>query len=99
MPTARNDEPEESQMTSPSYATTILPLFRPGDIACMARHGVRLADSAWMLDPTGDATYQYHAHARRVCDAVSSERMPPDGAWPKDRISVYSARMTGGFVP
>jgi hypothetical protein len=37
----------EEPMTN-SYARDIKPKFRPGDVTCMARAHVKLADATWM---------------------------------------------------
>jgi hypothetical protein len=76
-----------------SFARDILPLFTPMDIACMARHGVRLADYQYMSVP---------ANARNVAshlDGTQPPRMPPGAAWPAANISLFQAWMTGGYQP
>jgi hypothetical protein len=70
-----------------SYAKDIRPLFREGDIACMKRGGVELAEAAWMCVP---------ANAHKVYGAVSSGKMPPDAPWPAARVSLYKQWMDEG---
>jgi len=82
-----------------SFATHILPKFRPGDVACMARAQVKLNDAAWMCDPAGATGYRDHANARRVFSALSKGIMPPDGPWSPDWIATYQQWMDSGFKP
>lgn len=82
-----------------SFATHILPKFRPGDIPCMARGQVKLNDAAWMCDPAGAPGYADHANARRVFGALSKGIMPPDGAWSPDWLATYRRWMDSGFHP
>ena len=81
-----------------TFAHDILPLFRPGDIACMGGKGVILNDAAWMCDAAGDSDYEDHANARKVFEQVSHGRMPPDG-WPVGSVATYEQWMTDGFTP
>jgi hypothetical protein len=85
------------QVAVPSYAQAIRPKFRPGDVNCMARRGVNLADPAWMCDAAGNDAFPDHANARRVFDALSAGEMPPDAPWPQDWLSQYQGWMAGGF--
>lgn len=71
-----------------SFAADIRPLFREGDIKCMEKGGVKLADLAWMSDP---------AHAKSVYEAVSAGTMPPDKPWPAERISLFKSWMDAGY--
>jgi hypothetical protein len=73
-----------------TYAHDIRPLFRDGDISCMARRSVMLADVKWMCVPK---------NASDVYAAVSSGDMPPDSPWPQDRIALFKAWMDGGLNP
>jgi hypothetical protein len=41
---------KDNPMTG-SYARDIKPKFRPGDVTCMARAHIKLADATWMCDP------------------------------------------------
>ena len=82
-----------------TFTTDVRPLFRAKDITCMTPGGVRLDDPAWMCDHAGDATYPDHANANRVFAALSAGKMPPDGAWPAERLAIYRDWMTGGFIP
>ena len=70
-----------------SFATDIRPLFRDGDIECMRKGGVHLDDPAWMCVP---------ANAKNVYDSVSAGSMPPDAAWPPDRVSLFKKWMDAG---
>jgi hypothetical protein len=82
-----------------SFAHDIAPMFRPGDVACMAPKGVKLSDAGWMTDPAGDDDYPDHAHARMVFDALSQQVMPPDGPWAPAKIAVFQHWMDAGFKP
>ena len=82
-----------------TFTQDILPLFRPGDIACMGGKGVILNDAGWMCDAAGDSNYPDHANARRVFEALSQGRMPPDGAWPAEPVATYEQWMSNGFTP
>jgi hypothetical protein len=84
---------------APTFATDILPKFRPQDIGCMRSMGVRLADPNWMTDPGGDTDYPDYANARRVFARLQQGDMPPDGAWSGEWLAAYQAWMAGGFNP
>jgi hypothetical protein len=73
-----------------TYAHDIRPLFRDGDITCMARRGIMLGDVNWMC---------VLANANKVYGALSSGSMPPDDAWPQDRIDRFKAWIDGGLKP
>jgi hypothetical protein len=73
-----------------TYTHDIKPLFRDGDISCMARRGVMLGDVNWMCVPK---------NANDVYAALSAGDMPPDGAWPQDRIQTFKSWMDGGLKP
>jgi hypothetical protein len=73
-----------------TYTHDIRPLFRDGDISCMARRRVMLADAKWMCVPK---------NANDVYAAISSGDMPPDSPWPQDRIALFKAWMDGGLNP
>ena len=70
-----------------SFATDIRPLFRDGDLKCMKPAGVLLDEFAWMSVP---------ANAQEVLQAVSSGKMPPDAAWPKDRVALLEQWIDAG---
>jgi len=72
-----------------SFAKDIRPLFREGDVKCMAPAGVRLDDPAWM---------SVAANAQAVYHAVSSGAMPPDAPWPKERVKAFKTWMDEGFA-
>jgi hypothetical protein len=80
-----------------SFARNILPLFRPGDITCMAAKGVFLGDAQWMCDPAGNHGFDDYGNARRVFAALSSGYMPPGPDWPQERLDIFSNWMTDGF--
>ncbi len=82
---------------APTFTADILPKFRPGDVVCMARHGVSLADVAWMTNPAGTPEFPDHAHARQVHARIASGAMPPDGRWPAEWVAAYEAWMDAGF--
>jgi hypothetical protein len=82
-----------------SFATDILPMFKPGDIGCMAPRGILIGSADWMCDPTAGNGYPDHGNARRVHSALSRGVMPPNRKWPQDWIDTYNAWMTDGFNP
>jgi len=71
-----------------SFAKDIRPLFRDDDIECMSGAGVHLDDFAWMSVP---------ANAQQVLHAVSSGSMPPDAAWPKERVALLQQWIDAGY--
>lgn len=79
---------ERDQMVS--YARDVRTLFRPQDVDCMAKKDVRLADGQWMCDPV---------HAASVYAALSTGKMPPDGPWPMERLSLFKEWMDQGCNP
>jgi hypothetical protein len=93
-----------------SFATDILPLFRPIDIEHMRDYGVALDDYAWMSDPAGGSlgncpnNFADHAHGRGVYGYLTGDcqpRMPPDagGRWDRTRLALYQQWMDDGFAP
>jgi len=52
-----------------------------------------------MCDPTAGAGYADYANARRVFSALSTGKMPPDGAWPQDWLATFQAWIDSGFSP
>jgi hypothetical protein len=82
-----------------SFGNDILPMFRPGDIACMTPKGVRLGDASWVCDPAGNDDFPDHANARRVFAALSSGFMPPGHRWSQDSLDLYASWMGDGFQP
>ncbi len=85
-----------------SFDQEILPLFRPRDRNCMAAFGVALDDFAWMSDPAGDAAFPDHANVRHVhahLSGTEAPRMPPDGAWPAERIDLLAQWIEEGCQP
>jgi hypothetical protein len=77
-------------LNATSFATDILPLFRPGDIVCMARPGVLLDNYAYMSQP---------ANAQTVYDQLSEGKMPPDAPWPQTHVALFKSWMDGGRQP
>ena len=71
-----------------SFAMDILPMFREGDVKCMASDGVLLDDPAWM---------RVAANAQAVYGAVSNGSMPPDAPWTEDRVKTFKAWMDEGL--
>jgi hypothetical protein len=71
-----------------TYSHDIRPLFRDMDIACMVPRGKLLNDPVWMCTP---------AHAQQVFNAISAHRMPPDGAWPPERVALFKQWMDQGL--
>jgi hypothetical protein len=82
-----------------TFSNDVLPLFRPQDISCMSKHGVKLSDQAWMCDPASDFAFADHANARRVFDELEQGYMPPDGPWPPASLDRYRDWITQGFQP
>jgi hypothetical protein len=82
-----------------SFAEDILPLFKPGDIGCMAPRGVLLGSADWMCDPAAGDQYPDHDHARRVHAALSTGIMPPGRPWPQSSIDLFESWMADGFNP
>lgn len=78
-----------------SFAADIVPLFRPVDIAHMKPFGVKLDNYAYMSDPADD-----HGNAKAVLDTLTSQNMPPGGPfWPQDKLDLFAAWMSGGYLP
>jgi hypothetical protein len=73
-----------------TYSHDIATLFRPQDVACMAKHDVKLADQQWMCDP---------ANAASVYAVLSAGKMPPDGPWPPAQVSLFKDWMDQGCSP
>jgi hypothetical protein len=82
-----------------TFGADIRPLFRGQDIACMGRAGVRLDDAAWMCDAAAGHGFADHGNARIVHARLAAGNMPPDGAWPADRLAAYQQWMSDGFQP
>ena len=77
----------------------VLPLFRSGDIGCMGGKGVSLDNAEWMCGAAGDSAFPDHANARKVFDQLAKGAMPPDAAWPAERLAIYEQWMADGFTP
>ena len=84
------DATQAATATPLSYARDIRPLFRAGDITCMSARGVLLDDPNWM---------RIASNANRVYSALFSGDMPPDDAWPDDKIALFKAWIDGGLNP
>ena len=76
--------------TPASYAKDIRPLFRDGDISCMARRGVMLANFGWISVPQ---------NAGDVYAVLSSGEMPPDGPWSTASVTLFKAWIDQGLNP
>ena len=70
-----------------SFAADIRPLFRDEDIECMEGMGIDMGDPAWMCVP---------ANAELVYSRVADGSMPPDQAWPAERVALFKAWMDAG---
>jgi hypothetical protein len=84
------------------FSTSILPLFRQRDIACMTGQSFPINDYAFMSNATGDADYPDHANARHVyarLTGTEKPQMPPDnaGKWSPTNLALYLQWMTDGF--
>jgi MoaF-like len=73
-----------------TFSHDIRPLFRDMDIACMRPRGKLLDDPTWMCAP---------AHAQQVFNALKAGRMPPDQAWPPERVALFKQWMDQGLKP
>jgi hypothetical protein len=72
-----------------TFSEDIRPLFRDNpDVAHMAPRGVRLADPTWMCNSS---------NALRVYNQLSAGAMPPDGAWPPDKVALFKRWMDDGL--
>jgi hypothetical protein len=81
-----------------TFIENILPLFRAGDISCMAPMGVKLGDIEWMCDPRAGNGFEDHGNARSVHSALSRGSMPPDRKWTPLQLEAYAEWMRGGFM-
>jgi hypothetical protein len=82
-----------------SFATDILPLFKPGDIGCMAPRGVLIGSAEWMCDPAAGDGFADHGNARRVHSALTRGIMPPNRPWPQQSVEIFEGWMADGFNP
>ena len=71
-----------------SFAKDIRPMFRGGDVECMAPSGVLLDDPAWM---------RVAANAQSVYEAVSNGSMPPDAPWTEAQVKTFKTWMDAGY--
>lgn len=70
-----------------SFAADIRPLFREEDIECMQGMGIDLGETAWMCVPE---------NAQSVYERVADGSMPPDDAWPAEKVSLFKRWMDAG---
>jgi hypothetical protein len=76
-----------------SFATQIMPLFRPIDVQHMQPMGVLLDDYAYMSDATNS-----HENAQAVLDVLTSKQMPPGGPfWSQANLDLFKQWMTDGY--
>src|SRR6266540_1770956 len=81
---------EEAPVSQPApdepvrFAAHIKPLFRDGD-----RRSMRFAFDLWSYDDVA-------AHADAILGRLQSGTMPCDGAWPADRVAVFSRWIESG---
>ena len=81
---------EEAPVSQPApddpvrFAAHIKPLFRDGD-----RRSMRFAFDLWDYDDVA-------AHADAILGRLQSGTMPCDGAWPADRVAVFSRWIESG---
>jgi len=83
-----------------SFATDILPLFRPMDIQCMrgldGGRAVFLADYAWMSAKT-DGVFSRAQLVLAFLKGDSTPRMPFGGPyWSDDSLGLFQAWIDGG---
>jgi hypothetical protein len=74
-------------------------MFRPQDLTCMSKAGVRLGDAAWMCDPGGNHGFTDHGNARHVYAALQKGIMPPDDKLSKEWLETFQNWMNEGFKP
>ena len=73
------------ELTMPSFASDIRPLFRDSDIEEM--------QFAFDLSQYEDVK----ANADGIYDRLAEGSMPCDGAWPEDRIALFRQWMEEGY--
>ena len=76
-----------------SFAKDIVPLFNPGDIACMGRAGVMLGHYDYMSVPANANSVLGHL------DGSTPPVMPPGGGWPEAQIKLFKSWIDGGYQP
>jgi len=69
---------------SPSFASDIKPLFRPGD-----REAMEFALDLWSYDDVSE-------NADTILDRLQDGSMPCDGAWPAERVEVFERWIESG---
>ena len=70
-----------------SYETDIKPLFRERD-----RQSMRFAFDLWSHEDVS-------AHADAILERLQAGSMPCDGAWPAERVAVFSRWIRAGKPP
>ena len=78
---------------SVSFAKNIAPLFTPGDVTCMGRHGVLLNNYPYMSTPANAQNVLGHL------DGSTPPVMPPGGKWPPAQIQLFRDWIAGGYQP
>ena len=89
---------DQEQAVAKTFIDDILPLFRAGDIACMAPMGVKLGDTEWMCNPQPGNGFEDHGNARIVHSLLCRGSMPPDRPWTPLQLDAYAEWMRGGFT-
>jgi hypothetical protein len=85
-----------------SFATDIVPLFRPMDIQCMRGQGdgVFLADYTYMSAKNSSGAF---VHANMVLDYLKGDQIPrmPFGGpyWSDDSLNLFQSWIDGGCQP
>jgi len=74
-----------SSAEHPAFGSDIRPLFRPKDIESMM--------GSFDLSSYDDVK----AHADAIYAALDGGRMPCDGSWPADEVSLFRAWMDAGY--
>ena len=74
----------------PGFEHDILPLFRKIDIEHMEPYGVLLDQYGYMSVPE---------NAEKVYSSVADAVMPPDEAWPAEKVQLLRAWIDGGRLP
>lgn len=59
-----------------SFATDVVPLFRPNDVSCMKGYGVKLDSYPYMSSSSGDGVFKDYANARHVIGHLSGSEAP-----------------------
>jgi hypothetical protein len=82
-----------------SFATDILPLFRPMDIQCMRGRGVLLADYVYMSTQDG-GTFANATMVLSYLKGDSTPQMPFGGPyWSSESLDLFQSWINGGCQP